>query len=64
MASAYRQGKRPQDRLHAEHDHRALEGKLELATRLLLLMSQEPIQKPPSRPSRQQRRSRAGGACD
>ena len=36
MASDYREGKRPQDRLHAEHDHGGLEGELELVDRFLV----------------------------
>jgi len=35
MASAYREGKHPQDRLHAEHEPGGLEGWLELVDRLL-----------------------------
>lgn len=37
MASAYREGKRPQDGLHPEHDHRALEGELELVDGILVV---------------------------
>jgi hypothetical protein len=36
MASAYREGKRPQDSLHAEHDCCGLEGEFELVDRLLV----------------------------
>ena len=36
MASAYSEGKRPPDRLHAEHEHGALEGELQLVDRLLV----------------------------